>query len=477
MIRKIFPLMLVALMALVACEQEKPTPNPAQPTQLGTPALTVQSSDYTSFTVAWTAVENATGYTYQVDNNDSVNTTKTEITVNDLTAGTYTFKVQATSTSEEFSASEWASVEITIEEEPAPDPEDFHIEITINEVNETDATITVTPNNDETIYFARVITVQELITFDIYQYDDEIIMYLMENPDREDYIYTGETVLEPTRLSPDYTYMVVALDYINAISGAKLFKKEFTTQSAEVERTIEVSEIEVGYTDVSFHVTPSDNSEYWYFEWMSTESYEEYGQHVIIHAYYGLQNLALSYGFNNLGEFLQQVAYSGEDDAYITGLKNETDYTVMVFYVDPQSTDPTQIYDWNYTPFAITTLSPTGNEEPEITVSNATVTDLGSGLYELSVTVNANDCVISLQGAAAMYESCANYFDQGWEAIKAFFWLRDLGADALAAAKTENGYVYTKSGLEAGDYVFLFEGANAEGVMVYNGYRFDESHF
>jgi hypothetical protein len=47
----------------------------------------------------------------------------------------------------------------------------------------------------------------------------------------------------------------------------------------------------------------------------------------------------------------------------------------------------------------------------------------------------------------------------------------------LAAAKTEAGYVYTKSGLPADDYVFLFEAANAEGVMVYNGYRFDTSHF
>ena len=38
MIRKFFPLVMVALLALVACEKEEPTPTPAEPTQLGTPA-------------------------------------------------------------------------------------------------------------------------------------------------------------------------------------------------------------------------------------------------------------------------------------------------------------------------------------------------------------------------------------------------------------------------------------------------------
>lgn len=470
--------MIVALLSLVACEN-KNEPAPKDPEQLATPVLTVDSVGETSAHLSWTSIENATSYSI-VLNNETTNLITTNITANlieitDLTPSTYTFRVRAyNDDTDNFVASEWAETSFEIEQVQKPEPEDLTIGINITNVTETEATIVVTPNQNDTWFFARVITVAELKTFDIYQYDEDIIMYMMENPDREDYIFKGEQTIEMERLQPSYEYMVVAFDYLNP---GKLFKEEFKTKDAQLEKVIEISNLEVGYTDVSFTVTPSDNNEYWYYEWMTTESYESYGKNVIIHAYYGLQNLALSYGFNNIGEYLKVVAMSGEDEAYITGLHNETDYTVMVFYVNPNSTDPTQIYDWNYTPVSFTTLTPTGDGTPTIDIVDTEVISRGNGVYDMNVTVKVNDAVTSLSAAATTYESCAAYYDQGWEAIKAFFWLRDLGTDALTMAKSEDGYVYSKYGLEAGDYVFLFEGSNAEGVMVYNGARFDPTRF
>lgn len=474
MFRKLFPWVLISLLAIVACEKEekKPTPDPVDPIQLQTPAPEVTASDENSFTISWAAIEHAAGYAYQLNQQTEETTTATSVSFNDLEPGTYSFTVKAVSSSEEYTDSEWGTVSVTLEGEP--EPEELTLEITINEVGETSANITVTPSRDDSWFFARVITVAELINFDIYEYDEDIINFMMENPDREDYIYKGEQTLNPERLQPDYTYMVVAFDYLQPTT---LYRTEFTTEEADVEHTFEISNLEVGYTTASFTVTPSSNNEYWYFEWMSTESYEGYENNAIIHAYYGLQNLALMYGYNNIGEYLQDVAMMGVDDVLIEDLLNEHDYTVMVFYVDPNSSDPTNIYDWNHTPVHITTLSPTGNDEPTIDLSNATVVNHGSGGYDLSVTVHVNDAVIKLSGAAGLYESCANYFDQGWEAIKAFFWLKDVGTEALAAAKTEEGFVFSREGLEAGDYIFLFEGSNSEGVMVYNGVRFDPTMF
>lgn len=124
---------MIAMMAsaiLFSCE-EKPEPEPQDPTVLATPSLTVAEQTETSFTVTWSAVENAVSYGYTFNDGAEQNTTETTVSFTELNAGTYTVKVKAIAPEgDEFEDSQWASISVTIEEAEDPgddDPDDLDI--------------------------------------------------------------------------------------------------------------------------------------------------------------------------------------------------------------------------------------------------------------------------------------------------------------------------------------------------------------
>lgn len=104
---------LAAMFAFASCE---PTPDPGpEPTpetkKLATPELTVTKTP-TSFTVSWNAVVNAQQYMVNMGGKN-YNTTECEYTFENLNAGTYTVRVQATATGYEASDAAKEVVEIT----------------------------------------------------------------------------------------------------------------------------------------------------------------------------------------------------------------------------------------------------------------------------------------------------------------------------------------------------------------------------
>ena len=119
----------VALLA--SCEKEPqggddptPDPEPSEPTQLATPSLSVEDQTNTSFTVTWKAVTNADSYTYTLNGGAEETTTSTSVEFTSLIAGDYTVKVKATSEDENYTDSEWASTNVTLEEEDVDEPMD-----------------------------------------------------------------------------------------------------------------------------------------------------------------------------------------------------------------------------------------------------------------------------------------------------------------------------------------------------------------
>lgn len=106
----------IAVFAAVGCEEDVP-----EPVKLETPVPAVKSTETTAFTVAWAAVKNAETYVYQLNDSEEVSTTNSEVSFTGLEAGTYSFKVKATSSNKNYLDSEWGSTSITLEAE-APTP-------------------------------------------------------------------------------------------------------------------------------------------------------------------------------------------------------------------------------------------------------------------------------------------------------------------------------------------------------------------
>lgn len=106
--------------AFTSCQKnEKPGPDDPEPgdkTALATPTLEATTTD-NSFTVTWTAVENAAGYTVKYNNEETplgADVLKFEKT--DLTAGAYQVEVKATAgaDNEKYKDSEWATITVEI---------------------------------------------------------------------------------------------------------------------------------------------------------------------------------------------------------------------------------------------------------------------------------------------------------------------------------------------------------------------------
>ena len=463
MVKKIFVLFFALTAILTGCQQ-------GNPGTLDTPALNLLDKTPSSFTVSWAQVPGADNYVYTLNGGQESATDQTMVTFNDLETAIYTLKVKAVNATTE---SAWGELVITL----TPSEEDgFNVAISVSNIEATSATVDFLPSNANTQYMGRVTTVGELAGLNI-STDDEIIRFMLENPDQLDYVHTGAKTIELERLKANMEYIALAFEYKAADEVETLFKKTFTTKNETVEKVIEVSNVTPDYTGVAFDVVPSSNEEFWYYYPMEKVNYEEYGDQAMMRAYYGMQNLALNLGYTEgIGQYLNEVALQGAQSVEITDLKNNTEYVVMVFYVNPTNSDPTNVYDWNYTPVEFSTLAPS-SDAPVVTIATPDVKADGTGTYTMKITVKVDASTTKVQYAAQAYEYVKNYYDQGWEAIKAFFFLKEINAEMLAQAKTSDGLTFVYEGVDAGDYVFLIEASNAQGVLTYEGVRIDTTYF
>ena len=366
---------------------------------------------------------------------------------------------------------------------PTQDPipgEEFEVEFEVKDITATSAVATAKPNSTANRYYFRVITKMELDAFGIYNDDYQIFEYIIENPYSGDYVTQGETTLN-CRLNAEMDYLAVAFNFENweAVHNQeeeiKLFRYAFTTPEApavDPNSLFTYSNLQVAHTGFSVDVTPVKGEEsFWgYYVW-TKKSYDETlasesKANIVMRSYFGLNNIGVEQGYD-FGTFIQE--YLGQTGSstvvnYLP-LNNNTDYVLVLFYMDPEVSDPTTVYDYNYVAVPFKTKEPSTDNVASLEVSEPVIVKNGFK-YDIQFLVKTDDNAIDMKVGAQLWNNYdfAKYWDPNdWSQIQAFFMFRtSVEPTTLEAAKTAEGATVSFPGVDAEDYVFFFEVINEE---------------
>lgn len=363
--------------------------------------------------------------------------------------------------------------------EPMP-ADEFEIEIEVKDITATSAVAVATPNSSANRYYFRVITKMELDAFGIYNDDYQIFEYIIENPNSGDWITQGETTLN-CRLAAETDYLAVAFnfenweDMHNQAAEMKLFRKAFTTPEGEPidpNSLFITDNLATTHTNFSLDVTPAlgEDAHWTYYIWTKS-SYEqtlatEAKANIVMRSYFGLNNIAVEQGYS-FGDIIQTDKLGKKGSNTITAyehLNNNTEYVVVLFYVDPSIVDPTEVYDYNYVAVEFKTEAPSA-DKVDMQISEPIIESTGFANYTIKFNILVDDSAVSLSKGANLWSdnTIGKYWDPSdWNLIRAFFWLYPVDEETLTQAKSSTGCVISFTSEGAQDYVFFFEAVNAE---------------
>ena len=381
---------------------------------------------------------------------------------------------------------------------PVQDPisgDEFEVEIEVSNIKATSATATAKPNSTANRYYFRVITKMELDAFGIYNNDYQIFEYIIENPSSGDYITQGETTLN-CRLNAEMDYLAVAFNFENweAVHNQeeeiKLFRYAFTTPEApavDPNSLFTWDNLQTTHTGFSVDVTPAQGEEsFWgYYIWTKA-SYDqtlatESKANIVMRSYFGLNNIGVEQGYD-FGTFIQEYLGQTGSSTVINyePLKNNTDYVLVLFYMDPEVSDPTDVYDYNYVAIDIHTNAPSAGAAASLLVSDPVIVKDGFK-YDVQFLVKTDEKAVDLLVGAQIWGNFAfdQYWDPNdWSQIQAFFMFRtSVSAETLAAAKTAEGATVSFTGVDKDTYAFFFEVLNEENTPTQYAVRVDASMF
>lgn len=372
--------------------------------------------------------------------------------------------------------------EFTTTEAVAALPADqFNITIDVKDITATSAVVTVTPNGTNRYYF-RVIPKLELDAWEIYGNDYETFSYICENPNSGKYITSG-TQTQTWTIHPEMDYIAIAFNYENwkdvyeKVENVKLFTYEFKTPEApavDPNSLFLTGNLKTYNTAFSLDVTPARGEEaHWtYYVWTKT-SYDETlanepKNNIVMRSCFGLNNIAVAQGYD-FGTIIQTDKLGKVGSNTITSyetLRPNTDYVVVMFYVDPTNSDPTEIYDYNFVAVDFKTVEASG-AAPVLEVSEPIIESSGFAGYSVSFNIKVDESTVLLSKGANLWndEQFGKYWDPSdWNTIRAFCWLYPVNDETLAQAKTDTGCVISFTSEGVADYVFFFEAENAEGT-------------
>ena len=370
---------------------------------------------------------------------------------------------------------------------PGEVDEEFTVRITVDAITSDSAIAKAVPNDTDVNYYFRVLTQLELREMGILENDREIFNYIIENPYSNDYIGKGERTLECTNLSPKFEYIAIAFNsdtYEDVVSGAaelNLFRYEFITEDApEVDPNtlFTYKNLEVGHTDFSLDVTPvKGDDKLWAYYVFEKSNYDEYlagSRHqVVMRAYYGLFNLCNEYNIINKTEhtfnyFMNELMGQKGETKIINyePLKPNKQYVVAMFYIDPEISDPTTVYDYNFVAVNFTTEAPDENLKASLNVVGPEIVKEGFN-YNIVFNIKTDDNAAILRyGADQWDELTEQYYDPNdCNSIRAFVQFRTASDEILAQAKTSEGTTISFSQTEPFDGIFLFEAENVQGAL------------
>lgn len=277
-------------------------------------------------------------------------------------------------------------------ENPAPNPPEtsFSVSLSVTDVQATSAKVTAHPSDSLSTYYLSVLPSGELENVPVAQ----VVEKLTAAEDFDACLHIGafETVLEG--LAPATTYTIVTFKYASGRASAYT-SHSFETPAGEVSGDkFTISDMVTDYQSLKVHVKPNSLSQKWYYYVMLKSSYDEYlakeGERgPLVHTYYYWNNVAVDNSMN-IGDYLSLFAISGERDLNIGKLTQGTDYVFIVAYVDPANTDPTQLYDSDYTAIPFSTQKADGNHKPVIEYLGQQLTRNDDGTIDITVTLRAD---------------------------------------------------------------------------------------
>ena len=372
--------------------------------------------------------------------------------------------------------------------DPVPSTQ-FDVEIEIKDITATSATAIAKPNTTANRYYFRVITKMELDAFGIYNNDYQIFEYIIENPHSGEYVVSGDQTLECS-LNPEMDFLAVAFNFENweAVHNQeepiKLFRKEFTTPAAppvDPNSLFTYANLKTTSYGFSVDVTPTKGEEsFWtYYVW-TKKSYEETladesSNNIVMRSYWALNNLGQDAFIYDFGEFMED--YMGQvgttNIINYEPLKGNSEYVIVLFYMDPEVSDPTEVYDYNYVAIDIKTKERT-LPAAKLEVSEAVVTKSGFK-YNVQFLVKVDDAATNMKVGAQLwsgYDFDSYWNPNDWSQIEAFFEFGTyVSEDTLAAAKTADGATVAFNDVDKGDYAFFFEVYNEEYTKTQFGVR------
>ena len=360
--------------------------------------------------------------------------------------------------------------------------------ITVKNITQTSAVINVIPNYTIDQYYLRALTRIELDAFGIYNNDLEIFRYILDNPNINDYIYAGEQTIYDTSLAPEQEYLVAAftIDNYEAVMNGKeelkLYRYAFTTPEGEPvdpNSLFITSNLHTTTKGFTLDVTPVKGEEsFWtYYIWPKTRYDEtlayEAKVNIVMRSYFGLYNLGMDQGYD-FGTFIQEYMGHTSTSQILNyePLNNNTEYVVVLFYMDPNVKDPTEVYDYNYVAVEFKTDSPAAGNEASLEVSEPVIVADGMK-YTINFVVKTNENAVDLKVNAQLYANYdfAKYWDENdWSQIQAFFLFRtSVSAETLAAAKSAEGATVSFTDFDKDEYAFFFEAISADNTPTQYG--------
>lgn len=502
--KSLLSILFISLLAVVGCKpkDEPGKDDPNNETKLAAPVLRTESVTANGFTIVWEAVENATGYVASLEGEEQ-NLTETKVSYSDLAKGEYMVQVKAVSSDENYKDSDWTGITVTVEGEVVPN----NISIEVISVGEKDAQVQFVPNNGGFPYYARIMDKATLVAakYRIEMMEngkrtdesDAFIQWLVMFPHKE-YVQDGSSVtISEENLLSNADYVAVAFEY-DTTEGAEIpaiFFKEFKTKEASTTVShFTFSNKQIDFTTATVKVTPDDNNKYWCHYLMRTEDFVKYsqnGDHPIVHAYYGFNNLGAEealyeeYGNNFIG-FIRKYALKGEQTIDAARFANydiapETEYTLLVMYVDYDNGDVTNVYDWDFSSWEFKTLKP-DEDAPVITISDPIIEN---GVVTFDVKTSQSTETLSYVFSLKSTEHDKYFTEENgwWKGVRNFYMLfykHYIEGEDLEAAKTDGislsmniaDLEEAAEGSDITEAVLILEATNSQGVVSNNGVLF-----
>ena len=363
--------------------------------------------------------------------------------------------------------------------------EDFSVSFDIEYGDNNLAFVTAIPNFNSNYYF-NIIGKDILEYYGVYGNDDETMQLLAMGMD----VINSSNWTRVKVLTPGHEYVAVAFN-VDAYNG--VFQEVFSIPEVEPvdpSTLFTYDNLETTTTGFSMDVTSmSDNNNVWgYYVWEKRRFDETIANDpkgaIVSRSYAQLGNLMVDYGYSydEFFTFMEDFmgGYHSRNISWFEPLENNTEYVVVMFYMNPDVFNPLYVHDYNYVAVPFKTNAPESDSTPMLDIAISNFSYNGES-YSLSFNIKTDYSAMDLLIGVQLWESFdfEKYWDPNdWSQIKGFFIIREsIEAYKLAAAKSDEGAIISYNNLNRQELVFFFEAKNYDNASTYYAIHITDDMF